>query len=191
MSHVIRINELCHTNQCVVSHELTSHVMRMNELRHTNQCVLWHKSMCFVTQINESRHAHHWVVSHESMCLLTRIHESCHTNPWVMSYKSMRHVTCPFLIMSRTSLARTHPLVCMCTCPLSRTRVRARVPCARSRTCAHSLAPFLARSCAIPDSFAHCCPLSLSYSLSISLSLVSHVTSLLRHVAFKRVTSYV
>jgi len=89
MRQVAHINDC----ECIMSHIWTSHVISVNESCHTYECVTSHISMRFVTHKNESCHTYECVMSHIWMSHVTHMSESCHIYEWVMSHIWMSHVT--------------------------------------------------------------------------------------------------
>jgi len=81
-----------HMCEWVMSHRWMSHVIFVNESCHTDEWVTSHVWMSHVTQMNESCHMCEWVMSHRWMSHVIRVNESCHTDEWVMSYVWMSHV---------------------------------------------------------------------------------------------------
>jgi len=119
-SHVMHMNESCHTYVWVMSrcarrwcsfllrpgtgslrvwHICMSHVTPVIESFHTckESChayrwVVSRTWMSHVTHMTESCHAYEWVMSHIWMGCITRMNESCLAYEWVMSHTWISHV---------------------------------------------------------------------------------------------------
>jgi len=92
MSHVVHLNESCHTREWVMSHTWMCHVTHENTSCHIHERVMSYTWLSHVTHMNESchtrntsGHTHEWVMSYTWIRHVTHMNESCHTHEWVMS----------------------------------------------------------------------------------------------------------
>ena len=106
MSHVIHIQEWCHTHEADPTHHALCAIEQSRSMRNTYEWVMAHVWMGHVTRTNESCHAHESYRTHITLWVIKRVmarawmghgthmnDKSCHNYSWVVSHVWMSHTT--------------------------------------------------------------------------------------------------